>query len=42
MGRAQYQDETFCKITNYETLRRELEHIQRWQPDVVVVDEAHK
>lgn len=39
---AQYREEAFCKITNYETLRRDLDSIQRWQPDVVVVDEAQR
>lgn len=39
---AQYREEAFCKITNYETLHRDLEPIQRWRPDVVVVDEAQR
>jgi len=39
---AQYREGALCKITNYETLRRDLEPIQKWQPDVVVVDEAQR
>jgi superfamily II DNA or RNA helicase len=40
--RAQYRETAFCKITNYETLRRDLDLIQAWQPDVVIVDEAQR
>ncbi len=39
---AQYRQAAFCKITNYETLRRDLEMIQAWRPDVVIVDEAQR
>jgi superfamily II DNA or RNA helicase len=39
---AQYRAAAFCKITNYETLRRDLELIQAWRPDVVIVDEAQR
>ena len=39
---AQYREAAFCKITNYETLRRDLDLIQAWQPDVVIVDEAQR
>jgi len=30
----------FCKITNYETLARDLEFIRSWSPDMLIVDEA--
>jgi len=37
-----YAQGGFCKITNYETLARDLEFIQSWSPDVVIVDEAQR
>ncbi len=37
-----YAQEEFCKITNYETLSRDLDLIQAWAPDVVIVDEAQR
>jgi superfamily II DNA or RNA helicase len=39
---ALYAAEGFCKITNYETLARDLDLIQAWAPDVVIVDEAQR
>lgn len=38
----QYQDEHNCKITNYETLARDLDLIAGWSPDLVIVDEAQR
>jgi hypothetical protein len=38
----QYREEGFCKITNYETLARDLDLINGWSPDVVIVDEAQR
>jgi superfamily II DNA or RNA helicase len=38
----QYRDELPCKITNYETLSRDLDLIRDWAPDVVIVDEAQR
>jgi SNF2 family DNA or RNA helicase len=32
----------FYKITSYDTVHRDLEVIQRWAPDVVVLDEAQR
>ena len=29
-------------VTNYEQVLRDLEHIQRWKPDLVVLDEAQR
>jgi len=37
-----YAQEAFCKITNYDTLARDLDLIQAWGPDVVIVDEAQR
>ncbi|MDD5037482.1 MAG: DEAD/DEAH box helicase, partial [Methylococcaceae bacterium] len=37
-----YRDGIPCKITNYETLSRDLERIQAWAPDLVIVDEAQR
>jgi len=45
-GRAQRQKdyalEDFCKITNYEKLKPDLDLIAAWTPDVVIVDEAQR
>lgn len=32
----------FCKITNFEKLRLDLDLIQHWAPDLVIVDEAQR
>ena len=32
----------FCKITNYEKLRSDLDLIQDWAPELVIVDEAQR
>jgi SNF2 family DNA or RNA helicase len=39
---AQLLADGFYKITNYDTVHRDLEVIQRWAPDVVVLDEAQR
>jgi superfamily II DNA or RNA helicase len=39
---AQYRGPELCKITSYDTLRRDLDLIQAWRPDVVIVDEAQR
>jgi superfamily II DNA or RNA helicase len=45
-GRAQRQDDyhldDFCKITNYEKLKPDLDLIAAWGPDLVIVDEAQR
>jgi superfamily II DNA or RNA helicase len=45
-GRAQRQKEYaadgFCKITNYEKLKPDLDLIAAWAPDLVIVDEAQR
>ncbi len=45
-GRAQRQKEyaevDFCKITNYEKLKSDLDLISAWAPELVIVDEAQR
>ncbi len=45
-GRTQRQKdyalEEFCKITNYEKLRSDLDLITAWGPELVIVDEAQR
>ncbi len=45
-GRAQRQREyvldDFCKITNFEKLKPDLDLIAEWSPDLVIVDEAQR
>jgi superfamily II DNA or RNA helicase len=45
-GRAQrqadYAQDDFCKITNYEKLKPDLDLIAAWAPDLVIVDEAQR
>ena len=45
-GRAQrqidYRLDEFCKITNYEKLKPDLDLIAAWAPDLVIVDEAQR
>ena len=45
-GRAQrqndYRSDDFCKITNYEKLRPDLDLIAAWAPELVIVDEAQR
>jgi superfamily II DNA or RNA helicase len=38
----QYRDGARFKITNYEVLARDLDLIQHWSPDIVIVDEAQR
>jgi superfamily II DNA or RNA helicase len=39
---ARYAQGDFCKIANYETVSRDLDLIEAWAPDVVIVDEAQR
>jgi superfamily II DNA or RNA helicase len=39
---AQYGAESFYKITNYDTVHRDLDLITGWQPDLVILDEAQR
>jgi SNF2 family DNA or RNA helicase len=45
-GRAQrqkdYARDDFCKITNYEKLKPDLDLIAAWEPELVIVDEAQR
>jgi SNF2 family DNA or RNA helicase len=38
----QYQEDVFCKITNYETLVRDADLIDAWAPELVIADEAQR
>jgi hypothetical protein len=38
----EYAEEDFCKITNYEKLKSDLDLIAAWAPDIVIVDEAQR
>ena len=37
-----YAAESFYKITNYDVIHRDLEAIRRWQPDLIILDEAQR
>ncbi len=39
---AQFQNDSFYKITNYDTVYRDLEAIGDWSPDLVILDEAQR
>ncbi|MBW7924642.1 MAG: DEAD/DEAH box helicase [Burkholderiaceae bacterium] len=45
-GRAQrqkdFEADDFCKITNYEKLKSDLDLIAAWAPELVIVDEAQR
>jgi len=38
----QFAAESFYKITNYDTVHRDLGLIQHWSPDLVILDEAQR
>ncbi len=38
----QYREDSFCKITHYETLARDADLIAGWAPDLVIADEAQR
>ena len=38
----QYGEESFCKITHYETLARDADLIDEWAPELVIADEAQR
>src|SRR5207237_3639147 len=40
--RAQYGQPTFYRLTNYESAVRDLEALNAWQPDLIVLDEAQR
>lgn len=37
-----YAEDDFCKITNYEKLKPDLDLIAEWGPELVIVDEAQR
>ena len=37
-----YAAPSFYKLTNYDVICRDLEAIRRWQPDVIILDEAQR
>ncbi len=38
----EYAEDDFCKITNYEKLKSDLDLIAAWAPELVIVDEAQR
>src|SRR5207302_7875430 len=40
--RAQYVQPTFYRLVNYEQATRDLDTLNAWQPDLVVLDEAQR
>jgi SNF2 family DNA or RNA helicase len=40
--RAQYREPTFYRLTNYEMAVKDLDELNAWQPDLIVLDEAQR
>lgn len=40
--RLQYKQPTFYRLINYETILRDLDELNAWQPDLIVLDEAQR
>ena len=40
--RAQYSQPTFYRLINYEQVVRDLDELNAWQPDLIVLDEAQR
>src|SRR4051794_23932232 len=40
--RAQYRQATFYRLINYEQVVRDLDELNAWQPDLIVLDEAQR
>jgi superfamily II DNA or RNA helicase len=38
----QFNGDSFYKITNYDTVHRDLDLIEQWAPDLVILDEAQR
>jgi superfamily II DNA or RNA helicase len=38
----QYAEDDFCKIVNYDSLARDLDLIEPWSPELLIVDEAQR
>jgi len=39
---ALYAKESFIKITNYDVIRRDMDAIRAWSPDLIILDEAQR
>ena len=39
---AAYRNDTFYKITNYDVIHRDMDLIEDWAPDVIILDEAQR
>src|SRR5206468_8859457 len=39
---AQYRQPTFYRLVNYELVLRDLDELNAWQPDLIVLDEAQR
>ncbi|MEK6695599.1 MAG: DEAD/DEAH box helicase [Candidatus Deferrimicrobiota bacterium] len=39
---AQYLQDSFYKMVNYELVARDLDKIRRWSPDLIILDEAQR
>jgi superfamily II DNA or RNA helicase len=39
---ALYQSNAFYKITNYDVIYRDIDSIQRWEPNLIILDEAQR
>jgi superfamily II DNA or RNA helicase len=37
-----YEADSFYKLTNYDVIHRDLDAIRRWQPDLIILDEAQR
>jgi SNF2 family DNA or RNA helicase len=40
--RAKYESNTLYKITNYDVINRDLAHIRKWAPEMIILDEAQR
>jgi hypothetical protein len=40
--RQQYREDAFCRITSYESLVRDVDVVQAWAPELLIVDEAQR
>ena len=38
----QYMEDTFCRITSYDTLVRDLDLVTQWAPELLIIDEAQR
>jgi superfamily II DNA or RNA helicase len=38
----QYGEETFCRITSYDTLVRDADLVRSWAPELLIIDEAQR